>query len=787
MNKIFKIIVIIFLSLFTSQKLIADTTEVMTEEKFSNIYYVRRGGGLKYVSGPYANYNMDGKVVYCIEPGAAINTHSYIGKEGAHNTGFSDELNRLLELIGYYGYDYPGHQTQKYRLATQALIWSNINGQIVEYYTEHYGYGDYIDDSYERNEIMRLVNAHYIKPSFDNSNINLVLGESINLTDTNNILNDYYISSNNITAEKTNNNLKITSSQVGNYNIVLTKIKYDNLPTMIYSGNGTTSQRMGFFRYNDIISSVVNVNVFGGTLDLNKLDSITGTNKSINSSLSLENAEYGIYNTNNNLLYRLFTDSNGHANITNALQIGEYYLKEITPSKGYMLDENKYYFTISKDNLYQKVDVYENAISKDIEINKFIIKNEKLIGEKNITFEIYNNNELIKEVTTDSNGKIITNLNYGNYIIKQKNTTKGYRPVDDFIININENSNDLVFNLLDESIKTRIHIIKVDKDTLKPINSDEITFKIKNKDTNKYICNNNICEFKTDLNGEIKTTFELEYGNYELEEIISPKGYKELKNNVAFTIDENSKINNIDGNNYLDITVYNEKETKELIINKYGETKYNTFIPFENITFNLYANEDIVSLDSTIHYKKGEKVSTCKTDAEGKCYIIDLYYGTYKLEEINESNIYKTSENKIIDLTDSSIIELKINNYLKKGILNFTKIDSITKEPLKDSKIEIYNEQNELIFSGLTNTFGKIDISSLPIGTYKLLEVLSPNGYINNTEEISFEIKEDEETIINLENQKDVIEVPNTLSNIKFINIFLIATILFIIKYVKKH
>lgn len=137
----------------------------LVQTPIDDIYYTRRGGGQDYLSAKYNTYAMNGKTVYCIEPGIDITTHSYAGAEGWINSPYSKAVNQKIQLIGYYGYDYPSHKTLRYRMAAQALIWETVGGQIVEYWTEQYGYGNYINVDYEKNQIMALVNAHYQLPS----------------------------------------------------------------------------------------------------------------------------------------------------------------------------------------------------------------------------------------------------------------------------------------------------------------------------------------------------------------------------------------------------------------------------------------------------------------------------------------------------------------------------------------------------------------------------------------------------------------------------------------------
>ena len=60
------------------------------------------------------------------------------------NTGLSDSIKERITLIGYYGYTYPGHQTLKYRAATQGMIWQTIIGSgYVNFSTERWGAGTF--------------------------------------------------------------------------------------------------------------------------------------------------------------------------------------------------------------------------------------------------------------------------------------------------------------------------------------------------------------------------------------------------------------------------------------------------------------------------------------------------------------------------------------------------------------------------------------------------------------------------------------------------------------------
>ena len=46
------------------------------------------------------------------------------------------KLIEKIQLYGYYGYNYPGHENLRYRAAAQSLIWEATGGQIIEFWTE---------------------------------------------------------------------------------------------------------------------------------------------------------------------------------------------------------------------------------------------------------------------------------------------------------------------------------------------------------------------------------------------------------------------------------------------------------------------------------------------------------------------------------------------------------------------------------------------------------------------------------------------------------------------------
>lgn len=844
------------------------------DTKHSGYYFERSDQDSNNYSSWYLDYyTIDNQVAYCIEPGIYEGEGLTEGKWS--DTNLPERIRRTVLLIAYYGYTYPGHNTEKYRAATQALIWEAIleNGTKVTFSSERYGKGTIYDVEKEKQEIQRMVNHHYDKPSFQNQKLTIQVGKKISLVDNNQVLSNYTIASNDhILVENNDNTLNLTPLLLTDTVLKFTKKnKYSTNYKVFYSSkvqNMLVPGNIEQLTFDMPLTSIY------GTVSLKKYDSETTIAQG---SATLEGAQYGVYRkADNELVTVIITDKNGNAKTERNLPYDQYYIKELKSSIGYQLDDNIYSVEFDENGDIH-VDVAENVIKGTIRITKVdketqscnsigeailegatygiynskeelvetviiqsdctaiskplpfdtytvkelysstgyqldattydvfiegvreytvlskepIIKNEIIIlkqaeyidgnsgflsAEEDIIFAIYGKDgNLYKTVSTDKNGYAFFELPYGEWRVHQVNVKEGYEKINDFFITVDANSLEKRhYNILNNKMAAYLQIYKMDAETKKPIALANTSFRIMNMDTNTYVSQyigGKECDtFKTDATGRAMTYLKLEAGNYKLVEIKAPKGYLLNREGLTFTIGEDTDY--VYTKEGMIATVYftNFPIKGKLEILKKGEILevkdgkyYFSMLPLEGIEYGVYAEEVIQSSDGNhIYYHKGELVDVLVTANDGYARSKLLSLGKYYLKEIKTRENYILSE-KIyrFSLTQEKdtlpIVKtfFSLNNTLKKGSIELTKVDLKNGSFIPGTKISLFTIDDELLSVKTTDAKGRIKFENLPCGEYYIQETEASLGYILQNEKKYFEIKENNDTIfITLTNEK---------------------------------
>lgn len=418
-------------------------------EYINNIWMIRKKGNrLIYQTARFLRRSSDQQFAYCIEPFSFIN-NGYDYESTLNPTTISQEVWEQVSLIAYYGYGYQNHNANKWYPITQMLIWRTLDPTSDFYFTDSLN-GNRIDIFQEEmNEILNLVQQHYKKPSFDNQTITLVLGNTVKITDYNNELNQYHLNSFDQDIIQDGNTLQIHASNLQEKTVSFNRNEtlYQTPPILYYH---PTSQNLMTVGSAPNVSFNLKINIIETNIKFHKIDK-DNKDKHSQGQAQLEGAIYEIYNNNMELIDTITIDEEKQATIKN-LDFGTYYLKEKTPGVGYQLDENTYEFTISKENPNIELTLENEVVKRKIEIYKKYgnPNSDSMKPEEGISFGIYDHlDNLLEIITTDSKGYAEVTLPFGNYTVKQINTTEGYQKIDDFTIDINETTNAILTYQLD--------------------------------------------------------------------------------------------------------------------------------------------------------------------------------------------------------------------------------------------------------------------------------------------------------------------------------------------------
>ena len=508
------------------------------------------------------------------------------------------------------------------------------------------------------------------------------------------------------------------------------------------------------------------------TIDLVKEDSKTGN--SVQGDAVFEGAIYGLYaredinhpDGRSGVLYKkdeqvatLTTDKEGKASVSN-LYLGKYYLKEITPPVGYLLDEEEHDVNCNYEG-DQVETVKRNTVSKEDVIKQpfQLIKaadNDKTDADllKGAGFSAYLISSLtVKDdgsydftnatpivLTEDGKTEMFTDergyacsipIPYGRYIVRETTTPHNFMPVDDFIVTVTENSStpQVWRVLLDDEFKAKLKIVKQDDETKQPVLLANTEFKVYDLDAKKYVEQvttypNTVVHksYFTDENGYLILPESLKCGNYRIEEVSAPDGYTQNTQYVEIKVDKNTayQMDSVSGDAIITVTYENHPVKGKLVIHKSGETLKSFKKDFvyeetslEGAEFEIYAAEDIFTPDHQVDeqgnrhviYAKDTLVKTVTTNKNGKAVIKDLPLGKYRVKETKAPAgfvLNPDSQEVSFIYKDQNTPEieekLEFSNERQKVELSVEKQDAETGKALKGATFGLYNK--EAISSG---------------------------------------------------------------------------------------
>ena len=589
------------------------------------------------------------------------------------------------------------------------------------------------------------------QPSFVYSTINVDVGTSTVLTDTNNVLKDFVSFDKNIDGVRiqhnigentmtvsvdkncTNENLKITEDKMKSWGIIKEETA-DNDTTVFFTFKEGVQNQLYSLHYNDPVSMPLNIkiNIFGN-LKINKTD--VETNKPI------DNTVFELLDTNNNVIRTGTTNNKGELEFNN-LKPAIYKLKEKKSNDNYINNNDIYDIVINPSetstrnitNEHKKGNLKIYKVDKD--------DNDLTIGA--VEFDLIDyTGKIVKHLVTDVNGIAeIKNINTGNYTLRETLTKKEYNLAVDQNVVVNWNET-MEYKIENEKKKGQIRIIKVDADH-NEVRLEGVEFQIIDK-------NNHIIEtIKTNSNGEAVTS-RIPIGNYKIKEI-------SLGTNEEYILNDDIKTINVEEDKICNIQFENEHKKGNLKIHKVDLD--NNTIPVPDVEF------EVIDKDG---YKY-----TAISDENGIAYIENIRTGITTIRETKTNKIYKLNDETFeADIRWNETTEMTITNEKLKGQIEVYKVDSENNEiKLKGVEFEVINSNNEVVETIVTDKNGYAITSRIPIGEYKLKEVKTDNMHILNEDIIKVDVTTDIVSRIDITNDriKGQIKVIKTSEDDNFIN-----------------
>lgn len=398
--------------------------------------------------------------------------------------------------------------------------------------------------------------------------------------------------------------------------------------------------------------------------DVYKIDKVLESYKETQGDATLAGAVYGVYK-NGDLVDTYTTDKNGWF-VTKYYPCGDnnkWTIKEISASEGYLLDPTVYTVNANPGNYTvelntEYMDVYEDIILGKIAIIKHADDGSTQIEhpEENAVFEVFlksagsyeNAREIERaKLTTDVYGYAETSkwLPYGVYTVKQTEGLEGKELMPAFDVRIDADGMTYRYLINNATFEAEIEIVKKDAETGKVIPASGIGFKVRNTDTGEYVIQHinyptpmDIEIYYTDASGKLMLPYALPYGNYEIIEQNTCFGYVLDSTPVAFKVDGSTDLVTVVKSNYAQkgtITISKFGEVFSSVVEKDGIYQPVYEIKgLEGATYEVIAVEDVITLDGTTRYTKGQVVATITTGKDGKATTEPLYLGKYEIREI---------------------------------------------------------------------------------------------------------------------------------------------------------
>ena len=298
------------------------------------------------------------------------------------------------------------------------------------------------------------------------------------------------------------------------------------------------------------LSAKTTLNLATSKVSITKIDSKT--------KQGLAGATFVLYD-NSGKQITTWTSTTG-AHIIQNLPNGTYTLKETKAPAGYKISKESTTFTISDTNRDVTVKV-ENTLYSKVSIIK--IDSKTKVALAGAEFVLYDNSgKKITSWTSTGKAHVIQNLQNATYTLKETKPPAGYKiSKESTTFTISYTNRDVTVKVENTALTKLVNIVKIDKSTGQPLAGAHLIVKNEKGET--------IADFvSTEEPYVIK---DLADGKYSVYEVEAPNGYKKSEATYYFTIS--------DGNTVASVTVENEKDVPEEVVEVPNTGNNDTVIP----------------------------------------------------------------------------------------------------------------------------------------------------------------------------------------------------------------
>ena len=502
------------------------------------------------------------------------------------------------------------------------------------------------------------------------------------------------------------------------------------------------------------------------------------------------NKKDGIVHKKGELVAQGTISSEGTVDFKN-LYLGNYFVKELEPAEGDLLDETEYPVEVSyegqevqivhrevtvketvKKQAFQLIKISEDGEQTETELVEgagfkvFLIS--ELSGVKDgslkpgngsyytpedfITYD-YSKDETasywengkkitVPELFTDKKGYLTSpDLPYGTYVVFESTVPENLKGIRPFIVQISEDSREpQVWRVFDDRpLQYYFKIVKKDAQTQKPVLDNSAAYKIYDVEAEKYVemivrypKKEVVSVFRTNEEGYLITPEQLKCGTYRIEEVEAPENYVQVGFENALLKDGKE----VPLNEVADGGTYQEAKKAPITITVNSDTVHQVeeetgkFI----VVIEQYNDEAVGSL--TIH-KKGEKLSGASKVEEK--ILTKMKNGVVGF--VNQVSSFFTGE-EVMEKEKGYKFDYEEGNMEGAEFAIHAKKTIYTPDGQKDeagNRIVKY-EKDALVARMVTDKEGKAVLNNLPIGKYYVVEEKAGQNCVLDPEAKEFEI-----------------------------------------------